>query len=46
MRYPNAFSGVKKIWLAEILMLFAAVLSIVLIFVVAANSTRTEMNPE
>lgn len=39
MRYPNAFSGVKKIWLAEILMLFAAVLSIVLIFVVAANST-------
>ena len=39
MKYPNAFSGVKKIWLAEMLMLLAALLSIVLIFMVALNST-------
>ena len=39
MRFPNAFSGVKKIWLAEILMLLAAVIGIVLIFVIAANGT-------
>ena len=39
MRFPNAFSGVKKIWLAEILMLLAAALSIVLIVVVATNAT-------
>jgi len=39
MRFPNAFSGVKKIWLAEVLMLLAAVLSIVIIVVVAANAT-------
>ena len=39
MRFPNAFSGVKKIWLAELLMLLAAVVGIVLIVVVATNST-------
>lgn len=39
MRFPNAFSGVKKIWLAELLMLLVAVISIVLVFVIAANST-------
>ena len=39
MRFPNAFSGVKKIWLAEILMLLAAVIGIILIFVIAANGT-------
>ena len=39
MKFPSAFSGVKKIWLAEILMLLAAVLSIVLIIVVAVNGT-------
>jgi hypothetical protein len=38
MRFPNAFSGVKKIWLAEILMLLAAVIGIVMIFVIAGNS--------
>ena len=38
MRFPNAFSGVKKIWLAEILMLLAAVIGIILIFVIAGNS--------
>jgi len=39
MRFPNAFSGVKKIWLAELLMLLAAVVGIILIIVVATNST-------
>lgn len=39
MRFPNAFRGVKKIWLAEILMLLAAVVGIILIFVIAGNST-------
>ena len=39
MKFPNAFSGIKKIWLAELLMLLAAVIGIVLIFVIAANST-------
>ena len=39
MRFPNAFSGFKKIWLAEILMLLAAVIGIILIFVIAANGT-------
>ena len=39
MRFPNAFRGVKKIWLAELLMLLAAVIGIILIFVIAANST-------
>ena len=38
MRFPNAFSGVKKIWLAEILMLLAAVIGIIMIFVIAGNS--------
>ena len=38
MRFPNAFSGVKKIWLAEILMLLAAVIGIILVFVIAGNS--------
>lgn len=39
MKFPNAFSGIKKIWLAELLMLLAAVIGIVLIVVIAANST-------
>ena len=39
MRFPNAFRGVKKIWLAELLMLLAAVVGIVLVVVIAANST-------
>lgn len=39
MRFPNAFRGIKKIWLAELLMLLAAVIGIVLIVVIAANST-------
>ena len=38
MKYPNAFKGVKKIWIAEILMLIVAVLGIVSVFVIAANS--------
>ena len=39
MRFPNAFSGVKKIWLAELLMLLAAVIGIVLLVVVIGNTT-------
>ena len=38
MRFPNAFSGVKKIWLAELLMLLAAVMGIVLLVVVIGNT--------
>ena len=39
MRFPNAFRGVKKIWLAEMLMLLAVILGIVLVFVIAGNCT-------
>ena len=39
MRFPNAYRGVKKIWLAEMLMLLAAIVGIVLLIVVAANGT-------
>ena len=42
MKFPNTFKGIKKIWIAEMLMLLAAVLSIVLLFVVANNSVVTE----
>jgi len=38
MKFPNTFKGIKKIWTAEMLMLLAAVLSIVLLFIVAGNS--------
>ncbi len=34
----HTFKGIKKIWIAEMLMLLAAVLSIVLVFVIAGNS--------
>ena len=37
MKFPNAFRGIKKIWLAELLLLLVAVLGIALIVVVAAN---------
>ena len=39
MRFPNAFSGIKKIWLAELLMLLAAVVGIIMVIVMAANGT-------
>ena len=39
MRFPNAFRGVKKIWLAELLMLLAAVIGIIMVIVMATNST-------
>ncbi len=42
MKFPNTFKGIKKIWLAEILMLVAAVLSIVLVFIIANNSAVIE----
>ncbi len=38
MKFPNTFKGIKKIWTAEMLMLLGAVLSIVLLFVVAGNT--------
>jgi len=38
MKFPNAYKGVKKIWLAELLMLLVTVLSIVMIIVVGRNS--------
>ena len=42
MMFPNAFKGVKKIWLAELLMLLAVVVGIVLLIVVASNSTMVD----
>ena len=39
MRFPNAFRGVKKIWLAEMLMLLAAIVGIIMVIVMAANGT-------
>lgn len=33
MRFPNAYKGVKKIYQAELMMLFATVLSLIIIFV-------------
>ena len=42
MKFPNTFKGIKKIWIAEMLMLLASVLSIVLLFVVANNSAVVE----
>ena len=42
MRFPNAFRGVKKIWLAELLMLLAAAVGIILIVLIAANSTLVD----
>ena len=42
MKFPNTFKGIKKIWIAEMLMLLAAVLSIVLLFVIVNNSAVIE----
>ena len=39
MRFPNAYRGVKKIWLAEMLMLLAAIVGIVIVIVAAMNGT-------
>ena len=39
MRFPNAYHGVKKIWLAEMLMLLAAIVGIIMVIVLAANGT-------
>ena len=39
MRFPNAYRGVKKIWLAEMLMLLAAIAGIIMVIVMAANGT-------
>ena len=42
MKFPNSFKGIKKIWIAEMLMLIAAVMSIVLLFIIANNSVVIE----
>ena len=42
MKFPNTFKGIKKIWIAEMLMLVAAVMSIILLFVIAGNSAVIE----
>ena len=39
MRFPNAYRGVKKIWLAEMLMLLVAIVGIIMVIVMAANGT-------
>jgi hypothetical protein len=39
MRFPNAYRGVQKIWLAELLMLLAAIVGIIMVIVMAANGT-------
>jgi len=41
MRFPNAFKGIKKIWVAEILMLIAAILGIALLIIVSNNVAMT-----
>ena len=46
MRYPNADKGIKKIYLAEILGILAAVLAIVLVIMVAANNVDANMSGE
>ena len=39
MRFPNAYRGVKKIWLAELLMLLAAIVGIIMVIVAAMNGS-------
>ena len=46
MRYPNAAKGIKKIYLAEILSILAAVLAIVLVIIAAANKVDVNMTGE
>ena len=46
MRYPNADKGIKKIYLAEVLGILAAVLAIVLVFMVAARNVNANMSGE
>ena len=46
MRYPNAAKGIKKIYIAEILSILAAVLAIALVIMVAANHVDTGISGE
>ena len=39
MRYPNAAKGIKKIWIAEILSIVAAVLTIVMVVAIPGSPT-------
>ena len=42
MKFPNAYSGVKKIYLAEVLLILAAILGIATIVVLAVNNVNIE----
>ena len=42
MKFPNSFKGIKKIWIAEMLMLIAAVISIALLIIVMNNTAVIE----
>ena len=44
MRFPNAAKGINKIWIAEILSIVAALLAIVMVFLVAANHIDTTIS--
>ena len=46
MRYPNAAKGIKKIWIAEILSIVAAVLVIAMVVVAAVNNIDTSISSE
>ena len=46
MQFPNAYKGVKKIWLAELMMLAAAVLGIVLVVILVAGGLNATGNVE
>jgi len=46
MRFPNADKGIRKIYIAEIMGILAAVLAIVLVFMAAANHIDTNMSGE
>ena len=42
MKFPNAYNGVKKIYLAEVLLILAAILGIATIVVLAVNNVNIE----
>ena len=46
MRYPNAAKGIKKIWIAEILSILAALLIAALVILVSANHVDTSISGE
>ena len=46
MKYPNAAKGLNKIYIAEILSIIAAVLTIVVVILVGANHVDTSISGE